>query len=222
MAKASAGPDQSHADNIPVLNMRTTAEFVDPEERISGGATVGVVYFDKTDSPLLDSAHVFFAEAVAADLEMQIATVDGRYLATFDYQPSVSLKGWVRLNLSLSKPEFLSAYGINDIALLMTNAETGVAYPVRWGEGASTDTVRVYVNTEGARSFFAIYDSEKKRYVSKSCIPASSRSSFKFDQICEVPVTDIVENTIEIIRKRGAGFGTPIKIPVSLPVSEGF
>lgn len=216
----NAFAEQPADDNLPVLDMRTTAEFLDPEERISGGAAVGVIFYDATDSLRLDAAYVYFAEPVETALEMHLATVDGRYLATFDYEPVSPISGWVRLNLSLSKPEFLRNYDLNEIALLMTNADTGVAYPVRWGEQSRTDIVRVYINTEGAKSYFVTFDTEKNRHVSKSCTPASRRSSFKFDRICDIPVMDVIKNEIEIVRKRGAGFGTPISIPVSLPANE--
>ena len=206
------------AADCPVLDMRTTAEFLDQQERISGGATVGIVFYAPSDSVRLDEAYVYLEGPVSSKLEMHLATVDGRYLATFDYPQSPEVSGWVRLSLSLSRPDFLNNYSLNEIALLMTNAETGVAYPVRWGEGAETDVVRVYINSEGARSYFASYDPETGRPTAQSCGSASDRSAFKFDRICDVPVADIFERTnIEIIRKRGAGFGTPIDIAVSLP-----
>ena len=208
----------STGNDLPVLDMRTKAEFLDQEERISGGSAVGVVFYEPTDSVQLDAAYVYISEPITAGLEMHLATVDGRYLATFDYVPSSPISGWVRLNLSLSKPGFLDKYELSEVALLMTNSDTGVAYPVRWGEQSQGGFVRVYVNTEGAKSYFASYDEEKKRWTARNCTTASQRSSFKFDRICDVPISDVDDNSqIEIIRKRGAGFGTPIRITVSLP-----
>ena len=213
---------QGVAENaVSVLDMRTTAEFLDSEERISGGAIVGALFYDPADKLRLDAAYVYFSEAVSEKLEMQLATVDGRYLVTFDYMPTAPVAGWVRLNLSLSNPEFLSQYDLSEIALLLANAETGVAYPIRWGKRAQASFVRVYINTEGANSYFVTFDTAKNRFSTRSCTKASTRSSFKFDRLCDVPVGDVLANNeIEIIRKRGAGFGTPIRVSVLLSESD--
>lgn len=215
---AGALAQDNSADEIPVLKMRTKAEFLDQTEMISGGATVGLVFYAPKDSVELEHAYVYLDVPVSSNLEMQLATVDGRYLASFDYPETIGVTGWVQLNLSLSHPDFLKSYKLNEIALLMTDADTGVAYPVRWGEGSEADFVRVYINSEGARSYFASYDPETGRPTARSCTSASNKSAFKFDRICDVPVADIFDRkTIEIVRKRGAGFGTPIDIAVSLP-----
>ena len=214
---------QDPMDSAPqTLEMRTTAEFLDEQERISGGAAVGVAFFDPADIVQLDAAYVYFSEPVGTKLEMQLATVDGRYLATFDYTPEVPIVGWVRLGLSLSKSDFLKNYDLNEVALLLTDAETGTAYPIRWGEQSQTDFIRVYVNTEGAKSYFVAFDTTRNRLAAQTCSVASRRSSFKFDRVCDIPVDDVLANNeIEIMRKRGADFGTPVQIDVRLLKSEG-
>ncbi|NOX69977.1 MAG: hypothetical protein GXP15_12370 [Gammaproteobacteria bacterium] len=212
-AVAQRSVDETLAD----LEMRTKAEYLDQQERISGGAAVGVTFFDPADVVQLDAAYVYFSEPVAAGLEMQLATVDGRYLALFDYTPDAPVSGWVRLRLSLTNPEFLENYSLNEVALLLTNAETGTAYPVRWGTQSPADYIRIYINTEGAKSYFVAFDTKRERLTTRSCIVASPRSSFKFDRICDIPIADVLANNeIEIMRKRGADFGTPLTIDVRL------
>lgn len=199
----------------PVMDMRTKGEFLDRQERISGGAAVGVSFFSAGDQVRADEAFTFFSQPVSSRLEMQLATVDGRYLATFDYDPPEPLFGWVRLNLDLSRPDFLSKYEPHEIALLLTDADTGSAYPVRWGKAEEAEFVRVHVNTEGANSYFVTYDEVRKRFSTRNCQKASARSSFKFDRICDLPVTDVLENNdVSIMRKRGADFGTPIDVTI--------
>ena len=147
------------------LKMRTTAEFLDKQERISGGATVGVAFYDSTDEVNLDKAWVYFSEPVNDPLEMQLSSVDGRYVAIFDYTPKQPISGWVPLELSLDHPDFVTNYNVNEVALLLTNARTGTAYPVRWSEEEeTTDVVRVYVNTEGAKSYFVTFDAAENRW----------------------------------------------------------
>ena len=201
----------------PVLDMRTKAEYVDPQERISGNATVGVIFYKPGDTVQLDGAFAFFSEPVNGPLEMQLATVDGRYLATFDYSSNKPHEGWVRLNLSLSNPGFLSAYESDEVALILTNATTRDIYPIRWGATEEGDYVRVHVNAEGAHSYFAVKDPTTGKRSARNCRQASRRSSFKFDRICDVPIADAAAaNRIDIVRKRGAGFGTPITINVKV------
>lgn len=218
LACGGAFAQNDGTDDVPVLDVPTKAEFLDQQERISGGATVGVVFYAPSDAVRLKAAYVYLDDTASSNLEMHLATVDGRYLATFDIPERAGIRGWVRLNLSLSRPDFLDNYTVDEIALLITDADTGVAYPVRWGEGAEADFVRVYINSEGARSYFASYDPVTGRPTAQSCTSASEKSSFKFDRICDVPVADIFDRSrIEIVRKRGAGFGNPIDITVSLP-----
>lgn len=213
-----AHAQNSDADELLVLNLVPKDEFIDPQERISGGAAVGIVYYEVGDQVQLDAAFVRIAEPVNDNFEMQIATIDGRFLATFEFDLVAQRSGWVRLNLKLGEPAFLGNYTLDEIALLITNANTGKAYPVRWGTRAEGEFVRVYINTEGARSYFASFDESQQRLTPRSCRAASKRSSFKFDRVCDVPVADVMQDgTIEIIRKRGAGFGTPIEVTVALP-----
>lgn len=211
-------------DSAIPLEMRTKAEFLDKQERISGGAAVGVAFYDSKDSVNLDDLYAYFSEPVDTLLEMQLVSVDGRYVATFDYVPKEPISGWRPITLSLSNPDFLTDYGLNEVALLLTNADSGTAYPVRWGTGSETDVVRVYVNTEGAKSYFVMWEPDpsdpkkkKGRWKTRSCTMASTRSSFKFDRICDVPYADVLANNeIVIMRKRGADFGTPLTVKVLL------
>jgi hypothetical protein len=210
------------SDTVPqlVLEMDTTAEFLDKQERISGGAVVGVAFIGPDDFVNLDDAHVYFSEPVDKPLEMQLSSVDGRYVATFVFKPEIPVSGWAHLKLNLQHADFLTDYKLNEVALLMTNAESGTIYPVRWGAEEGTKVVRVYVNTEGAKSYFVAYDSASERWKTVSCKVASSRSSFKFDRVCDVPHEDVLANNdIEIIRKRGADFGTPLTVNVLLTKS---
>lgn len=211
------GPLAQNPQDIatPVLNMRTQAEFVDHQERISGGAAVGVAFYDDKDVVAVDSVYALISAPGANHLEMQLATVDGRYLAVFDYEQDEPLSGWVHLNLSLTRPEILENYTASEVALLVSNADSPIVYPARWGNSAETDTIRIYVNTEGATTYFPTFDLAQQKMVARMCERVSGKTAFKFDRACNVPTSDIGENNlVSISRKRGASFGRPIEVTV--------
>lgn len=214
---AGTGAYSQEAPDPGPMNMETVLEFVDPNERISGGAVVGLVLYDAADEKSLGQIQAYFTAPVSEPIVMELATVDGRYRAKLKYDPVGPMLGWRTLSLNLDKSSILDGYDVQELALLMTVQSTGQAIPLRWGKRGRTDTVRVSLNSEGAYAYFAVPDEKKGRAVARACTPASKRSSFRFDSLCDIPI-DIVSDkqSVLIIRKRGADFGKPITLDVLL------
>ena len=205
----------------PVLRLQTKSVFIDPEERVSGSATLGVAFVDPQSDPKspvpLDAVYALLSRPPKAALEVQLATVDGRYVATFASKPDDATVGWVMLGLVLPAEhmKLLSGYSLDEIALLVTNGKTGAVYPVRWGRPQTTNVVRVYINAEGANAFFVTGGARRKIM---TCAQASDRSSFKFDRICDIPADDVrADNQVQIMRKHGADFSTPLNVEIVYP-----
>jgi hypothetical protein len=199
------------------LGLTVVSEFVDPKERISGGAVVGAVYLDDGAAIDLDAVYAHFPVEFEAPVEAQISTVDGRYLAELISDGAISASGWQRLELSTRQHGFLDAYGPEQVAILIIDADTGAVIPARWGAPGSTEYVRFQLNAEGANAYFVFYD-ENDDARPMRCAGAPGTSSFKFDQVCDVPTEQIRDDRgfVNVKRKRGIDWGRPIEINVAV------
>jgi hypothetical protein len=183
-----------------------TVEVVDPSERISGNAAAGIVLVREGNTIGADRLWAYLSEP-AGNLKLRITSVDGRYFAEIDYANAGAQKGWVALDLSLSKFDFLEqTYDdpMSEIAALLSDADTDKPrfYPLMWGNPhraanvplpeapTNTDQLRVYMNTERAQAFVEV--ARKPAY----CRDASAVSGFKFNAICEMTLGDLLPGSV--------------------------
>ena len=210
-------------------------EVVDPEERISGNATTGLVLVDTGDVIGHDRLWAYLSPPVADKLELKLSSVDGRYYAEVAYAPPPASEGWVALDLSLREFSFLENNykdPLNEIAALLSDADRPRFYPVRWaGRHAAAagrppkaptadDTLRVYMNTERATAFVVVDDDPAY------CDDASTVSGFKFNAICKLKLGDItspssdgdghVASAIQIFRRAGVRSLQPVTLDVQI------
>jgi len=226
---------QSPAQDEPVSLTMNGTEQIDPKERISGGALVGMNFLDtdKTFNP--NDVFVSFDVEPCGHIKTQLTTVDGRYVFTAQIGPDAERPPltvepvWLDLNHEdevNNEVRPLRAKFLDDnynqqkqdreIAVLVTD-QNNRAFPVRWGSEGSTDMLRIRVNAEGADAYFVRLDDEDKPHLVK-CEEASKNSQFKFDHICDMSWQDVQKiaqkSKIQIIRKRGATYESPIEINV--------
>ena len=201
--------------DAPTLDLTVISEFVDPKERISGGAVVGATFFDPDAEVRIDAVYANIPADFSAPLEVQIATIDGRYLAKLVSADPISTAGWHRFDLPTQEHDFLRGYGTDEVAVLVSDVNSGAVIPVRWGGRGATEVIRFQLNTEGASANFIDFaqgDKPKR----KLCVPASHKSAFKFDQLCDVAAQQVSDDQgVRIMRKRGVDWGRPIQIKVA-------
>lgn len=207
----------------------TPVELVDPSERISGNAAAGVVIVRSGDRIGSDRLWAYLSPPIAEKLELRLASIDGRYYAEVEYATAGAAPGWVALDLSLRQFGFLErnyTNHLNEIAVLLGDADGSRIYPVAWGAAHRPggrppappepgDTLRIYMNTERANAFVVVDDAPAY------CSDASSVSAFKFNAICELPLSaagsaetgNVVEG-LEIQRRSGTRRLDPIKVDV--------
>lgn len=206
-------------------------ESIDPKERISGHAAVGINFVlpdvdggtRKTAKFNINAVYAYFNDEPVAPLQTQITTVDGRYFAEFATSHSSSLKGrWAKLELTLKTKQPLSTGFLNqnydrdtEIAILVTDSsKPKKSFPVRWDSPCATDHVRIRVNAEGADAYVVSFKEKPKGALAR-CSEASDKSQFKYDYNCDMRLEDIRKLTVlQVIRKRGASYEKPI--PISL------
>jgi hypothetical protein len=210
-------------------------EVVDPEERISGNATTGLVLVHREDAIGHDRLWAYLSPPVANKLELTLSSVDGRYYAEVEYAPPSATVGWVALDLSLREFAFLEDnYNdpLSEIAALLADADGPRFYPVRWaGRHAAAsgrapspptadDRLRLYMNTERASAFVVVDDDPAP------CRSASTVSSFKFNAICELKLGDItsgsseggahIANAIQVFRRAGVRSLEPVTLDLQI------
>ena len=204
-------------------------ETIDPKERISGNAAVGINFVglaanDDASGKKIGSVYAYFYDEPVAPLRTQLTTVDGRYFAEFDTSFSGNLKGkWANLRLKLRTDRPLSTEFLEqnydrdrEIAILVTDSSSPKKfYPVRWGDPCATDLIRIRVNAEGADAYVVSFQDKPKGALSR-CSEASAKSQFKFDYNCDMRLQDIQKlKTLQVIRKRGATYEKPIPITLA-------
>jgi hypothetical protein len=234
----------ANEEDVLSLPMKGT-EIIDPKERISGGALVGINFLDTKTKFDPNAVFVSFDIEPCGVIKTQLTTVDGRYIFTAqngpENRPNLTIKP-VKVDLEHTDRDDKDGRPLNakflddnynklredrEIAVLVTD-EKDRAFPVRWGPGGSTSTLRIRVNAEGADAYFITYenknDGEDDKPHLEKCDEASENSQFKFDHICDMrwqDVEDIVKKggEVQIIRKRGATYESPIPIKVAIPES---
>lgn len=235
---AAAAVLASAVSLIPVANGQDLVqltmvgdETIDPKERISGDAAVGINFILPGDmggsgeKAEFDTAAVYayFYDEPVAPLTTQLTTVDGRYFAEFDTSYNGSLKGkWANLQLTLRNEQPLSTDFLKEnydpgqeIAILVTDSgNPKKSFPVRWGTNCATDDIRIRVNAEGADAYVVSFKGKPKGSLTR-CVAASEKSQFKFDYNCDMRLEDMQRlKVLQVIRKRGATYEKPI--PISL------
>ena len=210
-------------------------EIVDPSERISGNAAVGLGFVLGSDAIGSDRLWAYLSPPVAQKLKLKISSIDGRYYAEVDYVTTSGQRpGWVALDLTLRSFSFVEknyASPMNEIAVLLGDADTSRVYPVRWSEPHSKaaktpavpedgDMIRVYMNTERAQAFLVVDGTPAY------CRNASSVSGFKFNAICETtlgtlkqkdaPPGQRIVNGVEVFRRSGVRTLAPVTLDIAI------
>lgn len=204
-------------------------EIVDPSERISGNATPGLLLVRDGDKIGVDRLWAYLTDPVSPNLKLRISSIDGRYYAEVDYG-GADRTGWVALDLSLREFSFLESNytdPLNQIAAVLSDADTPRLYPLRWAmphRGAATppppptddDALRIYMNTERATAFLVVNDAPSY------CRDASSVSGFKFNAICDVTLgalragADKLVDGIPVMRRSGVRSLAPLNVDVRI------
>jgi len=209
-------------------------EVVDPSERISGNAAVGLA-FVQSDAIGTDRLWAYLSPPVAQKLKLKISSIDGRYYAEVDYVTGPTPPaGWVALDLTLRSFSFVEksyASPMNEVAVLLGDADTPRVYPVRWGAPHAaaakppappqdSDSIRVYMNTERAQAFLVFEG--KPTY----CRDASAVSGFKFNAICDATLGALrqadatpgqrIVNGVDVYRRAGVRTLAPVTLDVTI------
>ena len=211
-------------------------EVVDPSERISGNAAVGLGFVLGTDAIGSDRLWAYLSPPVANKLKLKISSIDGRYYAEVDYvtTPPAQQSGWVALDLTLRSFSFVEknyTSPMNEVAVLLSDADSSRVYPVRWGapHGAAakppaaprdTDPIRVYMNTERAQAFLVVGGSPAY------CRDASAVSGFKFNAICDTTLGALKPagskedhgtiTAVDVYRRAGVRTLAPVTLDVTI------
>jgi hypothetical protein len=195
-------------------------EFVDSEEQVSGGSTVGAVFFSAEDNIEPAALWAYFRDPTAGGLTLTVSSIDGRYSGEIGYEIDAPVTGWVQLGFPTEHPSFVKQYSIDEFAGLLTSGDSESFYPLRWGSGSNTDHVRLYVNSERARTFF--YREENGARKITYCESPSHTSGFKFNSVCDVPVSQIAATeSFKIHRKFGIRTVDPIHVNLLMPATSG-
>src|SRR6185295_4726603 len=177
----------------------------------------------------------YLSPPLANKLKLKISSIDGRYYAEVDYvTPPAQQAGWVALDLTLRSFSFVEknyTSPMNEVAVLLGDAETTRVYPVRWGapHGAAatppaapkdSDPIRVYMNTERAQAFLVVGGSPAY------CRDASAVSGFKFNAICDTTLGALKpagskENHgtisgVDVYRRAGVRTLAPVTLDVTI------
>jgi hypothetical protein len=209
-------------------------EVVDPSERISGNAAVGLA-FVPSDAIGADRLWAYLSPPVAQKLKLKISSIDGRYYAEVDYTTGPAPQaGWVALDLTLRSFSFVEksyANPMNEVAVLLGDADSSRVYPVRWGAPHAaaakppappqdSDSIRVYMNTERAQAFLVFEG--KPTY----CRDASAVSGFKFNAICDATLGALrqpdatpgqrIVNGVDVYRRAGVRTLAPVTLDVTI------
>lgn len=233
---APAAPAQE-----PVELTMEGEETLDPKERISGDAAVGINFIlpgggsgsGKNSELELDAVYAYFYDEPHGVLQTTLTTVDGRYFAEFETSYSgIRKDDWAKLTLTRKDGQPLNTDFLEqnydkdrEIAILVTDSSTPAkSFPVRWGEPCATDEVRIRVNAEGADAYvvrFVENPGGKPKGALARCDEASDKSQFKFDYNCDMQLTDMLQlETLQVIRKRGSTYEKPIPIELTAFTKE--
>jgi len=228
----------AHAQAPRLSPAAPPVEVVDPSERISGSAAVGLGFVLGSDAIGSDRLWGYLSPPVAQKLKLKISSIDGRYYAEVDYVTSPAQQpGWVALDLTLKSFSFVEknySSPMNEVAVLLSDADTSRVYPVRWGapHAAATkappappapqdsDPIRVYMNTERAQAFLVVGGSPAY------CRDASAVSGFKFNAICETTLGTLKQkdaapgqrmvNGMDVYRRAGVRTLAPVTLDVTI------
>ena len=207
--------ESAYAADIKSLVSDDVREFVDSKEQISGSSTVGVLYLHDNDQVKEDQLYAKLDVRPGDILILKINSIDGRYSCEVKYHIEEITTGWRRLTFESDQKTFIRKYSPDEIAGLLTDSRGEISYPLRWGEGKETNKLRIYINSERARTFY--YTKENGRKSAKFCSKSSLASGFKFNSLCDVPVSDIQGATeLNIHRKFGIRPLEPIQVKLSL------
>jgi hypothetical protein len=225
----------AHAQAPRLTPAAPPVEVVDPSERISGNAAVGLAFVQSSDTIGSDRLWAYLSPPVAQKLKLKISSIDGRYYAEVDYVTGPTPQaGWVALDLSLRSFSFVEknyTNPMNEVAVLLGDADTSRVYPVRWGaphaaaakppaSPQDADAIRVYMNTERAQAFLVF--GGKPTY----CRDASAVSGFKFNALCDATLGALrqteaapgqrIVNGVDVYRRAGVRTLAPVTLDVTI------
>jgi hypothetical protein len=211
LCAASAGAAAPAVREVAFKN--PIREFIDSQERVSGEAVTGVVFSVPGTEQRSNDLFAFTARPVASVL-LELTTVDGRYFAEIEYDVNASAGEWLELELPASSIASLKGIDQQGVAALLTVRDDGTILPLRWSEPGATAHVRTYLNTERATAFYL----DRARTARGPCRTPSTPSTFKFDQLCDVPVEaiDTAGGRIEIERRSGVRRLSPVIVSIAI------
>lgn len=226
------------AEIVPLPHLSDPIELVDTEERISGNATTGLTIVYERFEPDRDNLWAYIGAPVPAAVEVQISSVDGRYVARLEYDTHAIEPGWTALALDLERFSVLRAYDSERVAALLIDRDGTTVFPLWWGprhrDLDSTDALpaltaatllRAYVNTERATAFVVALDDGAETPVVCRDVPGGS--GFKFNALCEVslggisyrrgaPDAPVVVDGFDVLRRAGTRSLSPIPVTLSI------
>lgn len=203
----------------PSLDPKSVTEFVDPDERISGNAVVGLAYLGEADGVGTGVLYAFLDAPPKGELTLQFNGIDGRYRLEAKYDSPPSGAGPVPLNLgALSHRNLLVGYDTGRGAVLLSDSD-GRRFPVRWGSGERPASIRVYVNAERAEAFFFRQDPAGRQLVLCQT-PPSVTPPFKFNRVCDVPAAQFAAGPVQIQRRLGSRRLEPIVVDIARAAAD--
>lgn len=181
------------------------------EQPVSGRGFVGAVLADAAGPVALNNLEVFVPKGTTGNLKISVISADAKYRGTADASLSGEASGWTQLKLKPERPQVLSGYSTDTLALL---AEAAGDKPLlmRWGSGAKT--VQVYVNSERSDTSIAWRKADGKIEV-QPCRRLTGGSLVRFDTICSAPAEALGPEPVRIIRRRGGVALEPVVVPLA-------
>lgn len=202
----------------PPLAPKSVREYVDADERISGNAVVGAAFIDADDRIDPGQLSAFIDAPPTGDLTLEFNGMDGRYRVQAVYDAAAFRSGGTNvISLQLGKlqhPQLLGNYTAREGAILLTDAG-GHRYPVRWGAGGRTKTVRIYLNAERTEAFFYEQTPQGRKVVLCET-PQSLAPPFKFNRICDVPAGQLAAGPVQIQRRFGSRRMDPVTVQLAI------
>jgi hypothetical protein len=202
-------------------------EFVDPQERISGGPIAGALLKPSdAGNPMWIRGSLAplyaFIPADVTTFDVHIAAIDGRYLFTSkNNMGDLAGPGWVKVPFAPREEKFLEeqGYSVEEISILVTpandieGASQYTVLPARWREIATDSNDDLLIQFKAGKF--------KAKMAGVACenLSSSDHHAFKFDHFCQIPAKASAGN-LRIRTSRLGVVGESIRFSVSLPAQD--